>query len=89
MFRFVKFCIFSNFLEIQGDVIDALGNSMFRVKLSNGRVILAYASGKVRRNSIRILVGDRVIVALSPYDLSKGRITYRLKKPKPPTEPSN
>lgn len=69
-----------NLVEMEGLVIESLRNAMFRVRLTNGFLILAYISGKVRRNSIRILVGDRVKVELSPYDLSKGRITYRLKK---------
>jgi len=67
-------------VDMEGLVIEALGNAMFRVQLVNGCIVLAYISGRIRRNSIRILVGDRVIVELSPYDLTKGRITYRLKK---------
>jgi translation initiation factor IF-1 len=65
--------------EIEGSVIEALPNAMFRVELSNGHVVLAHISGKMRQNYIRILQEDRVIVELSPYDLSRGRIVYRYK----------
>jgi len=68
-----------NLIEMEGVVIESLRNAMFRVHLNNGCQVLAYISGKIRRNYIRILVGDRVKVELSPYDLTKGRITYRLK----------
>jgi len=61
-------------------VIEALPNAMFRVEIENGHKILAYVSGKMRTHFIRILPGDKVKVELSPYDLTKGRITYRLKK---------
>nr|AYC64504.1 Translation initiation factor 1 [Pseudochlorodesmis sp. HV01306c] len=67
-------------LELQGIVRQCLSNGMFRVKLENGFQVLAHISGKIRRNSIRILLGDNVIVELSPYDLSRGRILYRLSK---------
>lgn len=69
-------------LEFQGTVIEALPNAMFRVKIENSRdhEILAYVSGKMRTRFIRILPGDKVKVELSTYDLTKGRITYRLKK---------
>ncbi len=66
-------------IEVQGTIVEALPNAMFRVKLDNGQVILAYVSGKMRMHFIKILPGDRVLVELSPYDLSKGRITYRYK----------
>ena len=66
-------------IEIEGTVIEALPNAMFRVELSNGHVVLAHISGKMRQNYIRILQEDRVIVELSPYDLSRGRIVYRYK----------
>jgi translation initiation factor IF-1 len=66
-------------IEVEGKVIEALPNAMFRVELSNGHVVLAHISGKLRLNFIRILPGDRVMVELSPYDLTRGRITYRLK----------
>ncbi|CAM3497646.1 translation initiation factor IF-1 [Hydrogenibacillus schlegelii] len=66
-------------IEMQGTVIEPLPNAMFRVKLENGHVILAHVSGKIRMNFIRILPGDRVTVELSPYDLTRGRITYRYK----------
>ncbi|GIX33560.1 MAG: translation initiation factor IF-1 [Lysobacterales bacterium] len=66
-------------IEMEGTVIEALPNTMFRVKLDNGHVLTAHISGRMRKNYIRILTGDRVKVELTPYDLSKGRITYRLK----------
>ena len=65
-------------IEVEGTVIEPLPNSMFRVELANGHRVLAHISGKMRMNYIRILRGDRVLVELSPYDLSRGRITYRL-----------
>lgn len=68
-----------DFIELEGVVQEALPNAMFRVELSNGHVIVAHISGKIRQNNIRIIPEDRVIVELSPYDLSKGRITYRYK----------
>jgi translation initiation factor IF-1 len=68
-----------NFIEMEGVITEALPNAMFRVCLDNGCQILAHISGKIRRNHIRILLGDRVAVQLTPYDLTKGRITYRLK----------
>ena len=66
-------------LELEGTVLDTLPNTMFRVKLDNGHVLIAHISGKMRKHYIRILTGDRVKVELSPYDLSKGRITFRMK----------
>jgi translation initiation factor IF-1 len=66
-------------IEVQGTILEALPNAMFRVELENGQVILAYVSGKMRMHFIKILPGDKVTVELSPYDLSKGRITYRFK----------
>lgn len=66
-------------IEIEGKVEEALPNAMFRVKLDNGPVVLAYISGKIRMHFIRILPGDRVKVELSPYDLARGRIVYRYK----------
>ncbi len=66
-------------IEVEGVVGEALPNATFRVDLPNGHKVLAHASGKVRMNFIRILPGDRVLVELSPYDLTKGRITYRFK----------
>lgn len=66
-------------IEVQGTIVETLPNAMFRVKLESGQVILAYISGKMRMHFIKILPGDRVTVELSPYDLSKGRITYRFK----------
>ena len=66
-------------IEIQGTVTDTLPNAMFKVKLENGAEIPAHVSGKIRMHYIRILPGDKVTVELSPYDLTKGRITYRFK----------
>ncbi|HYE76468.1 MAG TPA: translation initiation factor IF-1, partial [bacterium] len=66
-------------IEIEGKVVEALPNAMFRVKLDNEVEVLAYISGKIRMHFIRILPGDRVKVELSPYDLNRGRIVYRYK----------
>lgn len=66
-------------IEVEGRVIEALPNAMFRVELPTGHRVLAHISGKLRLNFIKILPGDRVTVELSPYDLTRGRITYRLK----------
>ena len=66
-------------IEVEGKVVEPLPNAMFRVELKNGHKILAHVSGKIRMNFIRILPGDRVLVELSPYDLQRGRITYRFK----------
>lgn len=66
-------------IELQGTVAESLPNAMFKVELENGYTILAHISGKIRMNFIKILPGDRVTVELSPYDLSRGRITYRFK----------
>lgn len=66
-------------IELEGEVTEALPNTMFRVKLDNEHVVLAHISGKMRMHYIRILPGDRVKVELSPYDLTRGRITYRFK----------
>ncbi len=66
-------------IELEGTVIEALPNAMFRVELANGHKILAHISGKLRMNYIRILAGDKVTVEMSPYDLTKGRITWRSK----------
>ena len=66
-------------IQIEGTVLEPLPNAMFRVELPNKKVILAHISGKMRMNYIRILPGDKVTVELSPYDLSRGRITYRAK----------
>jgi len=66
-------------IEVEGTVTDALPNTTFRVKLENGHEILAQSSGKMRMNYIRILPGDKVKIELSPYDLTRGRITYRYK----------
>ena len=66
-------------LEMEGEVLENLPNATFKVKLENDHVILGYISGKMRMNYIRILPGDKVTVEISPYDLSKGRITFRAK----------
>ena len=66
-------------IEVQGTIRETLPNAMFRVELENGQVILAYVSGKMRMHFIKILPGDKVTVELSPYDLTRGRITYRFK----------
>ncbi|MBM4235433.1 MAG: translation initiation factor IF-1 [Firmicutes bacterium] len=66
-------------VEVEGMVVEPLPNAMFRVELKNGHRVLAHVSGKIRMNFIRILPGDRVLVELSPYDLTRGRITYRYK----------
>ena len=66
-------------IEVEGVVVEALPNAMFKVKLENDHIILAHVSGKMRMNFIRILPGDRVTMVLTPYDLSRGRITYRFK----------
>jgi translation initiation factor IF-1 len=66
-------------IEVEGTVVEPLPNAMFRVELETGHKVLAHISGKMRMHFIRILPGDRVIVELSPYDLSRGRITYRYK----------
>ncbi len=66
-------------IEVEGVVVESLPNAMFRVELANGHRVLAHISGKIRVHYIRILPGDRVLIELSPYDLSRGRITYRFK----------
>jgi translation initiation factor IF-1 len=66
-------------IEVEGTVVESLPNAMFRVELPNGHRVLAHASGKIRLHYIRILPGDKVLVELSPYDLNRGRITYRFK----------
>ena len=66
-------------IEVEGVAVEPLPNAMFRVELANGHKVLAHISGKIRLHYIRILPGDRVLVELSPYDLSRGRITYRFK----------
>ncbi|MFO7773437.1 MAG: translation initiation factor IF-1 [Dehalococcoidia bacterium] len=66
-------------IEVEGKVLTVLPSTMFRVELANGHQVLAHISGKMRKHYIKILPGDRVLVELSPYDLSRGRVTYRLK----------
>ncbi len=66
-------------VQVEGTVVEPLPNAMFRVEIENGHRVLAHISGKMRMNFIKILVGDKVTVELSPYDLTKGRITYRYK----------
>ncbi|GGJ00895.1 translation initiation factor IF-1 [Alicyclobacillus cellulosilyticus] len=75
MFRMAK----EDVIEVEGTVIEPLPNAMFRVELENGHKVLAHVSGKIRMHYIKILPGDRVTVELSPYDLTRGRITYRYK----------
>jgi translation initiation factor IF-1 len=70
----------SDKIEVDGTIVEALPSTQFRVELDNGHNVLAYLSGKMRRYYIRILLGDRVRVELSPYDLTRGRITYRYRK---------
>jgi translation initiation factor IF-1 len=67
-------------LEVEGTVIETLPNTMFRVELDTGHQVLAYLSGRMRKYYIRVLLGDRVRLEMSPYDLTRGRITYRYKK---------
>jgi translation initiation factor IF-1 len=64
-------------IEMDGTIVDTLPNTMFRVELDNGHVVTAHISGKMRKNYIRLITGDRVTVELTPYDLTKGRITFR------------
>ena len=66
-------------IEVEGKVLEALPNAMFQVELENGHVVLAHVSGKIRMNFIRILPEDKVTIELTPYDLTRGRITYRFK----------
>ena len=66
-----------DYIEMQGTVLDTLPNTMFRVELENGHVVTAHISGRMRKNYIRILTGDKVTVQLTPYDLTKGRISFR------------
>ena len=66
-------------IEVEGKVTETLPNAMFKVELENGHVVLAHVSGKIRMNFIRILPGDKVTIELTPYDLTRGRITYRFK----------
>jgi translation initiation factor IF-1 len=73
-------------IEMDGTVVDVLPNTMFRVELENGHVVIAHISGKMRKNYIRILKGDKVTVQLTPYDLTKGRITFRSRDGSKPSE---
>lgn len=66
-------------IEVEGEIVESLPNAMFRVKLDNGHIVLAHVAGKMRMHFIRILPGDKVKMELSPYDLNRGRITYRYK----------
>lgn len=75
-------------LEVEGTVVESLPNTQFTVELDNGHKVLAYLSGKMRRYYIRILLGDRVKLEMTPYDLSRGRITYRYKKSSPASNAS-
>lgn len=78
-----------NLIEMKGVVTQCLSNGMFRIKLENGFKVIAHISGKIRRNFIRILLGDSVVVELSPYDLTRGRIIYRLKQNNPSKTPGS
>ena len=79
-------------IEMEGTVLDTLPNTMFRVQLENGHVVIAHISGKMRKNYIRILKGDKVTVQLTPYDLTKGRISFRSRdgsrRPAPAEKPT-
>ena len=66
-------------IEVEGRVVESLPNAMFKVELENGHIVLAHVSGKIRMNFIRILPGDKVTIELTPYDITRGRITYRFK----------
>ena len=66
-------------IEVEGTVVEALPNAMFQVELENGHIVLAHVSGKMRMNLLRLLTGDKVPMELTPYDLNRGRITYRFK----------
>ena len=66
-------------IEMQGEVVENLPNATFKVKLENGHEIIAHTAGRMRKNRIRVLAGDKVLVEMTPYDLTKGRITYRFK----------
>ena len=66
-------------IEVEGKVVEPLPNAMFRVELENGHEVLGHTAGKMRKNRIRVLAGDRVMVEMTPYDLTKGRINYRFK----------
>ena len=79
MYKEVLVVAKEDMIEIEGTVVETLPNAMFKVELENGHVILAHVSGKIRMHYIRILPGDTVTVELSPYDLTRGRITYRFK----------
>lgn len=68
-------------IEAEGTVVETLPNTMFRIELENGHEVLAYLSGKMRKYYIKVLLGDRVLVELSPYDLTRGRLTYRFRSP--------
>jgi translation initiation factor IF-1 len=68
----------SDLLEMEGDISEVLPGNMFRVTLDNGHIITCYTNGRLRQNKIKIILGDKVRIEMSPYDLSKGRITYRL-----------
>lgn len=76
-------------IEVEGTVVEALPNTTFRVELENGHTVLAYLSGKMRKFYIRVLLGDRVKVELSPYDLTRGRLVYRYRKQQAQAETSN
>ena len=74
-------------IPVEGEVVEALANTQFRVKLDNGHEVIAYTSGRMKKNRIRILAGDRVTVEMTPYDLTKGRINFRHKDVRAGTAP--
>lgn len=76
-------------IEMAGQVLEVLPDARYRVKLDNGHELVAYTNGKMRKHHIRILAGDKVSLELSPYDLSKGRITFRHIEGRPPVNPTN
>ena len=77
----------NNAIEVEGKVVSVLPGTMFKVQLSNGHVVLAHISGKLRKNFIKIAAGDTVKMEMSPYDLEKARITFRMKESTPPPPP--
>ena len=73
-------------IEIEGEVVESLPNTLFRVKLPNGRLVLCHLSGKMRLHFIRLMPGDKVKIEMTPYDATKGRIVYRLREYRPPQQ---
>ncbi len=79
MGNFLSYMAHQGSIEVEGEVTECLPNTLFRVKLPNGRIVLCHLSGKMRINFIRIMPGDKVKIEMTPYDATKGRITYRVK----------